>query len=475
MTPNSSHILSREPTPEADYRVLTRDPGEPFARVGDTTITGGEFLADVAHCAEQLPAARYTINLCTDRYRFTVALFAAAVRRQTTLLPAQRSGDTIDDLRKNYPNCTVLTDSADTEGDALVDLQPGQNGSANSPQLAPEQQILVAFTSGSTGTPQAHGKSWALLCAGRATHLRYLQQATGINFAQEPPAGLVATVPSWHMYGLEWALLLPTVAPFTLYCGPDFFPGDVVSALNGFTAMARRVLVSTPVHLRALLRVEAPALAVTTTLSATAPLDAPLMANTETHLQSRLLEIYGCSEIGSLAWRTPTSDPGWEFFDLFRLSFEDSEAGGRLQVASDLLPDSTGFVELADRFSQLPGNRYALQGRTGDLVKVAGKRESLAKLNSLLLALPGVEDGVVFQPSMLGLPKAGADRLAAFVVGTSVDPNALRSALAAQIDPVFVPRPIRQVSALPRDATSKLKMTALTELARHSLERSPDD
>lgn len=438
-----------------DLRVLTRPAAELFAVRNGQALSCAAFLADVASCAEALPQARFVINLCTDRYRFTVAFFAAAQRGQTTLLPSQRSAEAIDTLRRDYPSCRVIADNPDTASDCLIDFAPGKNGNASAPLIDADHTVAIAFTSGSTGTPQAHAKSWGLLANGRATHARYLVE----SFATAPARkldGLVSTVPSWHMYGLEWAMLLPTIAPLQLFCGPDFFPGDVTTALDSFGSSSENLLVSTPVHLRALLKSPPPTSKLARVVCATAPIDPPTVLATQEHLTTQLFEIYGCSEIGSLACRQPADNEGWTFFDTIELDYSDNE----LRVGSHLLTDE---VTLADRFGQLDEHRYELLGRATDIVKVAGKRESLANLNAVLLSLPGVDDGVVYQPDALGVP--GGERLAAFVVGAALDVNQLRTALLRRLDPIFVPRPIRIVAALPRDTTSKLKVAELKQLA----------
>src|SRR3546814_6185860 len=54
------------------------------------------------------------------------------------------------------------------------------------------------------------------------------------------------------------------------------------------------------------------------------------------------------------------------------------------------------LVELVDNGRDAEG-RFLLRGRQGDLLEIAGKRASLGDLTRRLLAIPGVEDGVVFQ------------------------------------------------------------------------------
>jgi len=283
----------------------------------------------------------------------------------------------------------------------------------------------------------------------RHVHQRYLPGAGS------PPRGLVATVPSWHMYGLEWAMLLPTVAPLTLHCGADFYPQDVAAALRAFDGPA--VLVSTPVHLRALRKLTRTPDNVDLVISATSPLDTALTAAIEEKFHTRIFEIYGCSEIGSLASRMPATDPGWTFFDCFEITFDD----GSIVVDHPQLPAP---VPLADRFRQLDAEHFSLEGRSSDLVKIGGKRESLANLNNLLARIPGVEDGIIYDPTAFGLPDNG--RLAALVVAPQLDGNQIRQALAQAVDAAFVPRSVRMIDALPRDNTSKLRHAELARLIK---------
>ncbi len=437
-----------------DIPLLARKPSETFARQGELEISVAEFCGDIRAAAAHLAGTAdpaHIINLCQDRYLFSVVFFAALANGQTNLLPTKRDDSEAMRLQQHYPRAAVVR--------SLPGFEPGSHGEAPSPACDAAHTAAIVFTSGSTGAPQPQPKSWQMLDTWRRVHYRYLPQHPSGGTSVR---GLVATVPSWHMYGLEWAMLLPTLAPLTLHCGADFYPHDVSAALAQFDG--RAVLVSTPVHLRALVKAEQTARnsRLSAAICATAPLDEALARQVEAHFAAPLCEIYGCSEIGSLACRYPGRHVGeqssnWRFFDCFDLS-HNAES---LTISHPLLPAA---VTLADAFTATADGAYQLLGRTSDIIKVGGKRESLANLNNILTAVPGVDDGIFFQPRDLGLPDNG--RLAALVVAPQLDSAGIRNALARQMDAAFLPRPIHHVHQLPRDATSKLKHEALAELVR---------
>ncbi len=407
-------------------------------------ISVAQFHADIEAVADALPPGDAIVNLCAERYRFTVTFFAACLRGQCNLLPSQRTPAAIASARRHFEHVSVVSDENASETEHRIALNPGSNGERVTPELALDQVVAMAFTSGSTGEPQAHPKTWRMFSTWRHTHLAHFPGG------HMTPRLLISTVPSWHMYGLEWALLAPTVAAFTIHCGPDFFPDDICSAVEA--ADTEAVLVSTPVHLRALLKSRRKPPTISVVMSATAPIEATLVAGIEETFNADLFEIYGCSEIGSIASRHPRHTDLWRFFPCFTLD----QRGEETWISAQEMPEA---VCLADRFEPQADHRHRLIGRSTELVKIAGKRESISHLNSVLLSLPGVEDGVFYDPTRLGFADTG--RLGALVVAPGREPQDIRNALAAQIDNAFLPRPLRMVEALPRERTSKLTRTSL--------------
>jgi acyl-coenzyme A synthetase/AMP-(fatty) acid ligase len=109
---------------------------------------------------------------------------------------------------------------------------------------------------------------------------------------------------------------------------------------------------------------------------------------------------------------------------------------------------------LADQLQFDDDGKFAILGRIEDMVKVAGKRGSLADITQCLLSITGVDDGVIFDPEQLGL--GDSDRLGAVVVAQQLTAAEIRLALRPLIDRAFLPRPIHIVDAIPRNVTGKL-------------------
>ncbi len=120
---------------------------------------------------------------------------------------------------------------------------------------------------------------------------------------------LVATVPPQHMYGLKLSVLLPLLGGIGVHASHPLYPADIASALA--EVPEPRVLVSTPVHLRALLEsgVRLPPLQVI--VSATAPLSADLAGALERRIGTVLLEFFGSTETCVIASRRTATVAAW--------------------------------------------------------------------------------------------------------------------------------------------------------------------
>jgi acyl-coenzyme A synthetase/AMP-(fatty) acid ligase len=433
------------------------------AYVGGRAVSAGTFVADVRRVAARLAARgrerRYVVNACGDRYRFAVTLCASLVDGRVNLLPNSRAPDALATLAARYPDHVVATDDEVFRGFSagiVVDQVPGSETAWPPPRIACDAEAAIAFTSGSTGVPLPQVKLWGSLVHGAASE----RFGLGLETAAADTV-LVGTVSPQHMFGLESTVMLALCGPFAFSDAHPLHPEQVAADLAAVPG--HRVLVTTPVHLRALAASATPMPPIERIVCATAPLTEELAARCEALWQTKVLEIYGCTETGQVAARRTVDGPWWHALRGVAIEERDDgfwASGGHVTKAAPL----ADYLKLQD------GHTFLLEGRTNDVVNVAGKRTSLAALNHALLAIDGVVDGTFFVPD----DNASSEReirLVAFVVAPRRARGEILAALRERVDPVFLPRPLLLVDALPRNATGKLPRADLRALARDHMER----
>ncbi len=435
------------------------------------------FLADVMRLAAMLPASGHVFNACTDRYRFAVGLCATLVAGKVSLLPPMQTPQMVRQLAAFAPDVFCLHDTHACPVDLPAFRYPdgvSPNAAPAAPMAVPQidaaQVMAVLFTSGSTGAPVPHRKTWgALVRCMRAGAARLgLDDGRAIT--------LVGTVPAQHMYGFEVTVLLALQGGLAFSNRQPFYPADIREALEAVPQP--RVLVTSPVHLWALLASEPTLPNASLVLSATAPLSDALAREAEARLAAPLIEIYGSTETGQIATRRTAQETAWHLYPDVRM---ESRAG----TADDDGPTvwvSGGHVEtpvpMGDAIERLDDTRFLLHGRKADLINIAGKRSSLAYLNHQLNAIPGVVDGVFFMPDDApaaphahdGTPRMPpVTRLVALVVAPGLSAALVQRALHERVDAAFLPRPLLLVDALPRNSTGKLARDVLAGLvAQHA-------
>jgi acyl-coenzyme A synthetase/AMP-(fatty) acid ligase len=429
-------IAHAEPQSIAAYR-----RGEP--------VSAHDLLRDVMRTALSLPDAGHVLNLCSDRYRFAVTLLAAIVRGQATLLPPATTPNVIQALRGFAGDAYFVADDASV----AVDLprfdyreSAGAGGAFEVPRIAAGQVVAYVFTSGSTGEPQPHCKTWGGLVAdirGEAARL-------GIGAGH----AILGTVPPQHMYGFESTVLLPLLSGAAMTAERLYLPADIDAAIERLKAP--RTMFITPFHLRAWLA-NPDAARIETLVCATAPLSVELAREAEARTGARLIEIYGCTEAGQVATRRTAVTSEWELLEGLRLR----ELGGQVVVSGGHVEQPTALQDVIEIRND--GTHFVLHGRFADMVNIAGKRNSLGYLNHQLTSIPGVKDGVFFIPDEA--EPDSVTRLTAFAVAPGLDAGDIIAALRERIDAAFLPRPLHLVDALPRQLTGKIPREALRALA----------
>lgn len=421
-------------------------------------ISARQFLADARQVALRLPSAKHVLNVCADRYQFTVGLAACLMSERVSLLPSTHTPQVIAQLAAFAPDAFCLTDDRRCDIELPQVFFPellAQPATADRvmpfdvPRIPESQLAAIVFTSGSTGTPVPYRKTWGLLARCVINGAPLLGLLDGRSHT------LVGTVPGQHMYGFESTVLLALLSGNALCAERPFYPADIAAAIA--RVPQPRVLVTTPIHLRTLLSSEIEFPTVDLVMSATAPLSKQLAQEVEKQYAAPLLEIYGSTETGQIAMRRSAQTEVWRLWPGVRLHETDGQVFAQGGHVEQLTP-------MCDVIEITSTEEFLLHGRTADLVNVAGKRSSFGYLNAQLNAIPGVLDGAFFLREELA-GSTGVARLAAVAVAPGMSVAGITEQLRQLIDPVFLPRPLLLVEQLPRNATGKLPQQTLLGFA----------
>jgi acyl-coenzyme A synthetase/AMP-(fatty) acid ligase len=434
---------------QSRFPLTFRAPADLVFRRGASPVARDELLRHAAAVAGLLPDRPHVVNQCRDRYLFLVGFLAALLRGQISLLTGERAAESLLSAGSPYPGAYAMSDQAGG-GAAHFHLSPDmldRPAAAENVEIPAERMAAIVFTSGSTGEPVGHEKPWGALV--RCT----IEAARRFRLDRPATTSIVGTVPPQHMYGFETTVLMPLHANAASHAGATFYPQDVALALA--QVEAPRVLVTTPLQLRALLRAGLTLPPLDRVVSATAPLAADLAAEAERAWETQVHEIYGATEVGSIATRRTVAGDVWETYG--SVGIEQGGDDALVRVAG-----LVGPVALNDAVELLGERRFRLLGRKSDMIKLAGKRASLAGLNKLLTDVAGVADGVfVLADELDERPTA---RLAAFVVAPERTEDEIMEALRRRVEAPFLPRRIVKLDRLPRNDTGKLTAAALAEL-----------
>jgi acyl-coenzyme A synthetase/AMP-(fatty) acid ligase len=201
-------------------------------------------------------------------------------------------------------------------------------------------------------------------------------------------------------------------------------------------------------------------------ISAGAPLPLPLEQVVSETSGLKLHNFYGASECGGIAYDAstgPRADAACVGAPLRNVQLTVNEEGC-LEVRSRAVGESywpvpgpglsPGCYRTSDLADMRDGLVY-LQGRSGDLINVAGRKVSPESIERVLLTHPAVGECLVF-----GAPSAEAERseiiVACVAMKSEAEADGLRQFLLAQLPAWQVPRRWEFVKSLPTNQRGKL-------------------
>jgi len=439
-----------------DLLMSARAGHTPVCRDADAVLDFAGFRARTLSRAAALrgrPEQRYA--LCLDNpFDFACTLFALLACGKEPVIPANATPGYLADLSSAYDCLLTDTDLAALDRDAVPqDAPPG--GWA----IAPNARLTL-FTSGSSGAPKPVRKTLAQFNA----EVRTLEQQWGEALGQ---ATILSSVPHHHIYGILFRVFWPLAA------GRAFdrsISADPQALQARIAQCGATVVVSTPAQLSRwpdLPGFAALAPAPRAFFSSGGPLAANTASQYAASFGAAPLEVYGSTETGGIAWRRQNESDAWRAMSGILVQRAED---GALTVRSPHLGHDNWHRTDDEAVFDSDG-RFRLRGRLDRVIKLDGKRLSLAELETRLAVHP-----FVAQVAVTRLEGASRERAGAVVVLTEAGNDALRANgrvslvktlrrhLAAYFDPVVLPRHWRFRLALPFDARGKLPAAALAAI-----------
>jgi acyl-CoA synthetase (AMP-forming)/AMP-acid ligase II len=460
-----------------DFSFESRRPvcvGATDARVVTEQALGQQLVA----LRERLPAdERFLVVGCRDRYPLLLACLAAWSSSRVIVLPASDKPRALEEAARGVGSRLLLTDASDEpEFSGLVlrleEIVPGPAATEDLAfSLAGETQLVTLFTSGTTGTPQRVDKC-ARQLLGEAVTLAAL-------FALDERSVVASTVPAHHLYGLLFSVLVPYFAGARFVRETPFQPASVLDTVR---RLAVTDLVAVPAHLRALGTALDPDIADAAALAPAASvrdvtlrrvfssgsvLEPGLARDCARHIRGRIIDVLGSTESGGIAIREPALEEVYRPLPGVQVDSDD----GRLRLTSPFLDDPEVAVTLGDRIA-LVGDGFRFEGRSDGVLKIAGNRVSVQELERVALDLPNVEDVAVVVADSPP-PREKEPWMVLVSQDRTWTLDKLREALARHFDEVVLPRRLRVVERLPRNALGKLSRELVLALFEDRLSLEP--
>lgn len=429
----------------------------PVCRDGATVLDRVAFRARVSALVALMQtqdAQRYALCI-DDPFDFACALFALFACGKEPVIPANATPGYLADLADAYD--AVLTDADLAHGVRDAGADADNNPARSTSHTIDPQAPLTLYTSGSSGTPKPIRKTLGQFNA----EVRTLEKQWGALVSN---ATMLASVPHHHIYGLLFRVLWPLAAGRAFNRAISIEPLHLQAQIEQCGATA---VVSTPAQLSrwpALPGFAALTPAPRAFFSSGGPLAVETAQEYATAYGAAPLEIYGSTETGGIAWRRQDQTDAWQPVAGIEVRCDKN---GALNVRSPHL-DHDGWHRTDDKIAFDADGRFRLQGRLDRVLKLDGKRVSLAELEARLALHPYVAEAAL-------VPLAGAsrERVGAVVVLSESGSDALRGDgrvllaktlrrhLAAYFDLVVLPRHWRFRLMLPFDARGKLPAAAV--------------
>lgn len=382
---------------------------------------------------------------CEDPFCAMAALWGLGWAKCTIILPPNHQSQTLAQFQAD-----VLDDAC---WQAITSQTPPETSAI--PDLKSLDFQLEFWTSGSTGQPKRVCKHFSQL-------LSEVDLMQGTFGEMAGPGPILSTVSHTHIYGFLFCLLWPLVTRRSVCIHSCQDPLLLQSALQQFPSS---ILISSPAHLSRL-----PHLLDLGKLplpQCTFSSGGPLAKEDALKWPGTLVEIYGSTESGGIAYRQPSSTENWTPFPDYALS-QDLDGALCLEGPRASLPAGELKLRMEDAVELGVDGHFRLQNRLDRIVKFFEKRISLPHMEKALEQHAGVVQAHVL---LLENPRKmlGALLVAQAPFEEKALIQSLKAHLAQSFEASTLPKRWRFVQEIPLNPRGKRDEGSIRELLTQDL------
>lgn len=378
----------------------------------------------------------------SDAYVFLVWLLAAWQEGRKVLVPVDKNIA----LNSRFSNWFKI---GEFDSPNLTDWSAGSNRASRAfKQIDPGFTALSVFTSGSTGEPVRIDKT--------ITQLESEVDALEFTFGGEIPKEVVfyRSVSHQHFFGM----------PFGLYWAISRGSRLSRTAIKGgheWNTANPQVLITSPSFLKSIVETADQhkniGSGIRSIFSAGGVLEDSIFLKIIELTKSRVVNIYGSSETGHIAWKS-TPEMAWKLqADVeFKQPIEDV-----LEIKSKFCPNNDWFP--TSDLARQSGDSFEILGRADRIIKIEGTRVSSSQLVASIKESDLVEDclisdlengrrsqlGAVLKLSTIGLEFLEINGRLKLV-------NSLKESLRDKVNSIAIPRRWRFVDEFPKNSLGKV-------------------
>ena len=431
-------------------------PDRPFC--GQCTYGDIHAMAHVIldRCPAKHHQRGYLAIFTTDRAVIAAAIIASLAGGPILILPHDISDGALMALASDPEHTWVVADPDRTLPNRFKELcvtppDHHRNSIPLKTAIDTGAPLLKLYTGGSTGKPTIWTKTVKNIMGEALFHV-------GVHDISCDDT-VVATVPPYHIYGLLFSVAAPLLAGARVADQTCGFPHEIV---NTVTATAATILVSVPAHFRALKDHDFPDHGLRLAFSSAGVLDEADEMDFRQRNNVFLMEVYGSTETGGIAFRCRGRDE--TFFSPFSvIETHIGEASLKIRspfISPEIVRDDLDFYRVPDRVKQCSGNSFAILGRSDTIVKIAGLRVDLDRVRAVLKTMDGIRDALVLTRPV---PRGRAFDICALVEGNCTHAD-IRQFLSGRLGAAAHPRWIKVVDHMPITRSGKYDRAAVAAL-----------